>query len=400
MRRLLVTLVAGAVLLVPAAPSGALSERAVARQLAAQMANAGATSGAFVSNLATGERIYSTKADASRIPASVEKLYTSVATLSRMGATGTLRTTALATDDLSLNGTLDGDLYLRGGGDPLLSNARLEALAQDLADAGLSRVSGRVIGDETAFDRKRGVPSSGYEISADVAPLGALMLNRGYTGLSSPIYQSNPPVFAASALARQLRDAGVKVPAKGRSGETPATALALATRRSSPAATLVRLQNVPSDNYIAETLLKCLGATEERAGTTLRGARVVRRTAREELDVTPSVRDGSGLSRKNRTSPREVVQMLAQKFGDEAFFGSLAVAGVSGTLSTRLRSSVARGRCRGKTGTLRDVSNLAGYCRTTGGDTLAFSILMNRISPYSARGWQDKMVSAIARYDH
>lgn len=398
MRRTLLCLVFAAALLAPAAPAAALSKTGVARLLAREMAQAGASSGAAVVDLATGERIYSRRADTQRIPASVEKLYTSVATLSRLGDTGTLPTTALATVPLGLDGTLRGNLYLRGGGDPNLTTAQVEALAQDLADAGLSRVTGRVVGDDSAFDRRRGVPSAGYRISVDVAPLGALMLNRGRTGYSSPFYQSNPPAFAASALAEQLRDAGVKVAEAGRAGETPSGALAIATRDSSTVTSLLRLQNVPSDNYIAETLIKAVGMTDSRAGTTARGAAVVRRIARDELDARPRVTDGSGLSRNNRTSPREVTDLLALKLEDGAFFGSLAVAGVSGTLRGRLRSGVARGRCRGKTGTLSDVSNVAGYCRTTGGDTLAFAILMNRVSPYSAHGWQDRMVSAIARY--
>jgi len=398
MRRWSLCLLIAALLLVPAAPASALSKGGVARALAREMAYAGSASGAVVMDLATGERIYSRRADTQRIPASVEKLYTSVAALSQFGDAGRLDTTALSTRPLSLNGTLDGNLYLRGGGDPALSTARLETLAQALADAGLSRVTGRVIGDDSAFDRKRGVPSAGFRISVDVAPLGALMLNRGRTGYSSPFYQANPPAFAASALARQLRDAGVKVAERGRAGSTPPGALALAARRSPTMTSLLRLQNVPSDNYIAETLLKAVGMTDTRAGTTARGAAVVRRVAREELDLRPRVSDGSGLSRNNRTSPREVTDLLAQKFEDDAFFGSLSVAGVSGTLRNRLRSSSARGRCRGKTGTLSDVSNLAGYCLTGGGDTLAFAILMNRVSPYSAHGWQDRMVNAIARY--
>ncbi len=400
MRRPLLIVLTLSLLLGGAPAASALSKAGVARRLASEMAHAGSRSGAFVVDLATGEPVYARRATTRRIPASVEKLYTTVATLSELGPAGTLRTSALSTRSVSLDGTLDGNLYLRGEGDPTLTTARLEVLAQDLADAGLSRITGHVVGDDTAFDSRRGVPSAGFRVSADVAPLGALMLNRGLTGRSSPYYQADPAAFAAAALARQLRDAGVRVSAAGRAGKTPSGALALATRRSPTATNLVRLQNVPSDNYIAETLIKALGMTETRAGTTASGAAVVRRVAREDLGTHPSVADGSGLSRLNRTSPRDVAELLSESFDDKAFFGSLAVAGVSGTLAHRLRSSVARGRCRGKTGTLSDVSNVSGYCLTTGGDTLAFSILMNGVSPYLAHGWQDSMVSAIAAYGH
>jgi serine-type D-Ala-D-Ala carboxypeptidase/endopeptidase (penicillin-binding protein 4) len=84
--------------------------------------------------------------------------------------------------------------------------------------------------------------------------------------------------------------------------------------------------------------------------------------------------------------------------GDPLFRGSLAVAGRSGTLARRLRSGPARDRCQGKTGTLASVSSLVGYCRSIGGDTIAFAFLMNGVNPYGAHGLQDRMVSALARY--
>jgi D-alanyl-D-alanine carboxypeptidase/D-alanyl-D-alanine-endopeptidase (penicillin-binding protein 4) len=93
-----------------------------------------------------------------------------------------------------------------------------------------------------------------------------------------------------------------------------------------------------------------------------------------------------------------LLQQMRERDEGAALWDSLAVAGRSGTLADRLRSSVARDRCRGKTGTLHDVSNLAGYCTTTGGDTVAFAILMNSVWPPAAHRLQDHMVSAIARY--
>ncbi len=390
------SLLAALLALVLGAPAAsAMSQRTLAGKLARLMALAGSSSGASVEDLATQDALFTVRASTPRVPASNEKLYTSTAALSTLGEAGTLKTTALATVPLSLNGTLDGDLYLRGEGDPTLTTARLEVLAQDLADAGLARVTGHVVGDDSAFDSRRGPPSEGYRPSVDVAPLGALMVNRGYdTGR----YQANPPAFAASVLARQLRDAGVKLSVKGRAGTTPAGALALATRSSPTVTSLLKAMNVPSDNYIAEMLLKAVGMTDERAGTTARGAAVAEDVAADELDAHPQIVDGSGLSRSDRTSPRDIVALLGAKFEDPAFYGSLAVMGVSGTLQDRLRTSVARRRCRGKTGTLSDVSALSGYCRTTGGDTVAFSILMNRVNVYAAHRIQDRMVSVIARY--
>jgi D-alanyl-D-alanine carboxypeptidase/D-alanyl-D-alanine-endopeptidase (penicillin-binding protein 4) len=378
------------------APSAhALSGEKLERKLAAQMKQAGSASGAYVEDLTTGEQLYALRGGTPRVPASNEKLWTSLAALRELGEAGTLRTTALATRSLTLDGTLRGNLYLRGEGDPTLSRARLEALAQDLREAGLTRVTGHVVGDESVFDTRRGPPSEGYRPSVDVAPLGALMVGRGF---DRGRYQANPPAFAASVLARQLRDAGVRVPIRGRAGSTPAGALALATRRSPTVTLLLEAMNVPSDNYIAEMLLKAIGRRGDRRGTTARGAATVERIADEELGADPEIVDGSGLSRGDRSTPRELVTLLEAMFDEPAFYGSLAVMGRTGTLEDRLRRSYARGRCRGKTGTLSDVSALSGYCRTRGGDIVAFSILMNRVNIYGARDLQDRMVSIISRF--
>ena len=80
----------------------------------------------------------------------------------------------------------------------------------------------------------------------------------------------------------------------------------------------------------------------------------------------------------------------------DSFFASLAVAGRDGTLSDRMRGGPARNRCRGKTGTLSNVSALSGYCTARSGDVYAFSILMNGVYPTGARQLQDRMAQAIA----
>lgn len=392
LRRLAPPLLAALVLVVGAPEAFAIGERTLTRKLGVQMKRAAPASGAYVKNLTTGERIYRLRAQRERIPASNEKLWTTVAALERFGEDGVLRTTALATRSLSLDGTLPGNLYLRGEGDPTLSTARLEVLAQDLADAGLARVRGRVIGDETAFDARRGPVTKG--IGSDVGgPLGALILDRGASGAA------DPAAFAAEVLARQLRDAGVKVSVDARSGRTPPGAQALGVARSPSVRTLVQAMNVPSDNYLAEMLLKAVAVTDGARATTRRGAAYASRVAEDVYGVTPEIVDGSGLSRRDRATPRDLVSLLGQLFEVDAFFRSLAVMGISGTLDDRLDSSTARGRCRGKTGTLRDVSTLSGYCETVGGDTVVFSIMMNRTDVTGARSVQDRMVDLIARLD-
>jgi D-alanyl-D-alanine carboxypeptidase/D-alanyl-D-alanine-endopeptidase (penicillin-binding protein 4) len=148
-------------------------------------------------------------------------------------------------------------------------------------------------------------------------------------------------------------------------------------------------------------LLKGLGARFGGRGSSQAGAAVVRGTL-GNLGVRPQrVVDGSGLSHGDRTTPRTVVRLLDQLDRSTtlapAFRGSLGVACRSGTLGGRMCSTAASGRCRGKTGTLSNVSALSGYCDLSD-RVIAFSIIMNNVSVTGARSLQDRMAAAIARY--
>ena len=97
--------------------------------------------------------------------------------------------------------------------------------------------------------------------------------------------------------------------------------------------------------------------------------------------------------------PSQVVSLLRQQAANAPFRNSLATAGQTGTLVDEMNGTFAQGRCRGKTGTLHDVSNLVGYCEARDGHTLAYALLMNGIVPDYAHPIQDNMVVAIAKYD-
>ena len=163
-------------------------------------------------------------------------------------------------------------------------------------------------------------------------------------------------------------------------------------------ATLVHLTNTPLDNFFAETLLKDLGARYGGGGTTSAGAAVVRSVIAQHFGLHPRLQDGSGLSRYDRTTPYDVVSLLRQQAGNPRFTNSLAIAGETGTLKYEMQGTYAQSRCRGKTGTLTDASNLVGYCRARDGHLLAFALLMNSINPDYAHPIQDRMVEAIAGY--
>jgi serine-type D-Ala-D-Ala carboxypeptidase/endopeptidase (penicillin-binding protein 4) len=167
---------------------------------------------------------------------------------------------------------------------------------------------------------------------------------------------------------------------------------------SSPSmADVVRLTNRPSDNYLAESLVKGLGAKFGGGGSTASGASVVEQTVSRD-GANPQVVDGSGLSRADQTSPHDIVRVLdgiRDDPGGSAFRASLPVAARSGTLHDRMRGTAAAGRCQAKTGTLSDVSALAGYCRASSGHDIVFAVMMNRAGVTAARNQQDRFAASL-----
>ena len=399
-------------MLVPAAAT-AQDRGLMVKRLTSQMRLAGGYASAYVADLSgsSAEPVFRWREHTSRILASNTKLFTTTAALERFGTDGTLGTEVLGTGELDSEGVYRGSLYLRGGGDPTFGSRRFTtrsygggATVQDLAaaldEAGIQRVTGRVYGDESAFDSLRGGPDSGYGVSIWVGPLSGLSYNRGLFTEGGQGFQANPPAFAAARLDDALEARHIPVRLKPRPGLTPAGAAVLASVDSPPMSRLIRLTNKPSDNFFAETLLKDLAHQAGGAGTTARGAAIATRFARR-LGARPRLVDGSGLARGDRASPFSIVKLLtAMRAGDDAdvFADSLSIAGSDGTLFDRMRSGPAHRRCIGKTGTLSNVSALSGYCETRGGNTYAYSILMNGVYPIGARRLQDRMLQAIARY--
>jgi D-alanyl-D-alanine carboxypeptidase/D-alanyl-D-alanine-endopeptidase (penicillin-binding protein 4) len=367
------------------------------RVLAREMALAGSGSGAYVIDLDTGTQLFADDPDVQRIPASVNKLFTTATALQRFGPEYTLTTEVLAATAPDDFGVVAGNLYLRGGGDPMFSSANARALAGRLASDGLTEVTGRVIGDESVWDGLRGGPASSYRTSSWVGPLSALSVDRG---VANRRWQTDPPRTAAGIFERALERAGIFVRRSARAGVTPPEATALANWTSPTVDRIAAATNTPSDNFLAESLIKALGAAFGLRGSTAAGATVVRATV-EKLGARPRIMDGSGLSRRDRTTPRDVVNVIAgmdRSDVAEAFASSLAVVGRTGTLRKRMRSTSASNRCHAKTGTLNYVSALAGYCDTTRGRRVAFAFLMNGVSVTWAHARQDRMTVALARY--
>lgn len=379
-------------------------------QLDRQLGIGGPGASALVYDITANRTLIARHAGELHPPASVEKLYTSTTALKLMGPNARMRTEVLGTGHL-VDGVWHGNLYLRGGGDPTFGSrgfivshyggrgASISTLIHKLVHAdGIREVTGDIEGDESYFDAKIGDPSSGYGFDVWLGGrLSALAFNRGYVGGMSGVHA--PAEYSALRLELGLKHAGVRV--KGHSGAalTPRSARRLAVVRSPKLSELLHLMLPPSDNYFAETLVKDIGARFGGAGTTSAGAAVVRATI-GSLGIHPHVVDGSGLSRSDLTSPEQVVRLLRRISATKAgsvLRGALAVPGI-GTLEHRMTGTVAEGRCEAKTGTLEEVSNIAGYCTALGGHLLAFAFFDDGMELEKAHTIQDAMVEAVAGY--
>jgi D-alanyl-D-alanine carboxypeptidase/D-alanyl-D-alanine-endopeptidase (penicillin-binding protein 4) len=413
---LLLSLLFGACGLGAIGPSiaGATGELAgLQSDLSNQLSLAGPHDGAYVYDITARQALFSERATTSRPPASVEKLFTATGALARFGPAARLTTSVSGVGHLAPGGVWEGDIYLRGEGDPTFGSsafirsayggrgASVSTLAQQLQHvAGIHRITGSVLGDESYLDSLRGEPSSGYGPDPFLeGTLSGLAFDRGARGQERGRHA--PAAYAARKLWAALKSIGVKIAGRSGAAATPAGSLPLARVQSPTVAQLIGLMLPPSDNFFAETLLKGIGARFGGAGTTAAGAATVSQTLAGLLGIHPRVVDGSGLSPANRTSPYEVASLLVQlapSSTGQLLRESLAVAGRTGTLKRRMRNTGAAGRCRGKTGTLTGVSNLVGYCQSAGGHLLAFAIFTDAITTSAAHTFQDHIAITIANY--
>ena len=397
-----------------AASSAARALDALRHALGTELRAAGGNNSAVVVDTTTGQTLYSVAPDAPRLPASVNKLFTTSAALLEYGPETTLETAVLGTGSLAPGGVWNGTLYLRGGGDPTFggaafdhaayrTGATVQQLAESVRAAGIVRVDGPIVGDGTLFDSLRGTAATAFDPDTELeGQLGGLTYDAGFTNPRETALQPRPALFATQAFVAALRAAGVRVPASTSvfTGSAPSGASLVAEVPSPTIATLIQLTNAPSDNFFAETLLKDLGAAFGAGGTTAAGAAVVTSTVAATYHVRPRLDDGSGLSRFDRTTAAQIVSLLGQQAADQPFVDSLAVAGMTGTMQDEMLGTPAVGNCRGKTGTLSDVADLVGYCTSGDGDQLVFAFLENSVANADlGHLTEDAMGAKLAEYN-
>ena len=375
---------------VAAGPAGI--EPKLAKALTAPSLSLGRTA-ALAVDVSTGTIVFAHNESLPVAPASNEKIPVSWAALTRLGVGYRFHTEVYGVGTRA-GATWDGDLILKGFGDPTLSTSDLDRLAATIRGRGIRSVSGRILGDESFYDTKRG--AAGWKVSfvgGETPPLSALVVDRaqGWPALS-------PPLLAARALRDALVRRGVPVGGRPGRGSSPEAAVSLASDVSDPLSEIVRRMNHESDNFYAEMLLKQLLAVTGEVGTSAGGGRLVVATMRDAGIPVEGVRllDGSGLSSLDRLTAEALVGVIRAGATDPAiraaFVDSLAVAGISGTLSERLPTL--RGQVKGKTGTTDRACTLSGLIR----GTVAFAVLENGnpVSSVAARTAQDRFVTILA----
>lgn len=354
------------------------------------------------------------RADTPRIPALTMKLVTSAGALLQFGPDHRFTTRLLAAEETALAGrTLVGKVYLQGAGDPVLATrsyagrylggrgTSISDLARPVRAKGIRLIRGPIIADEHLFDARRLGPRWPSYYRAYASPLSALVTNQNYSGNARAAYVSSPAIAAAQRMKAALKGLGVSQVGGLTVGVTPPSARPIGSASSPPLASILRAMNLESDNFIAETLAKDVGAYGAGHGTTAAGVgrTAALLTARGVLGEGDRLVDGSGLSRENRLAASSLVRLIADA-DEDATWGSALIAslaqGGQGTLIRRFVSGPATKRVRAKTGYLNGVSAMAGRVVSRGGERYAFALLMNSADITGARATQDRVVTLLA----
>jgi D-alanyl-D-alanine carboxypeptidase/D-alanyl-D-alanine-endopeptidase (penicillin-binding protein 4) len=354
------------------------------------------------------------KPDTPRRPASTLKILTAASALLALSPNFRFETRLYAGVNTTQNGAvLTGPLYLKGYGDPTLSTPQyarrylhgyggnLGRLATPLRAAGVRVVRGPLVVDETIFDTIRRGPTWPARYTTECQPLSGISVNQSYLGEQRGRYVKSPSRAAGNRLRIAWKRLGIVHRGTVRTGRAPAQGRLIATATSPPLRVITGLMLPSSDNYLAEMLVKNVGAYTRGTGSTAAGSAAATSLLSGKGLLRPSDRlvDGSGLALDNRLTATSLVRVLAAAEAEPSWGSTLIDSlprGGEGTLRRRLLDPVVRSRVRAKTGYLDRTSTLAGIVEGRSGIRYAFAILMNQGSISGAKATQDRLVTLLA----
>lgn len=377
--------------------------------------------GSCVSVAVDDRPVSARNADVEVIPASTLKLLVAGVALEELTPEYVFTTDLVASP--AVDGVIDGDAFLVGGGDPVLSafdfpfpdgdrpavTTPLEALADAVVAAGITRIRGSVVGDASRYDDVTTNPEWGPGVAlADAGPIAGLVANDGQA-IGRFGRQADAGEAAARELVRLLRDRGVQVFNGSRSGPAPGDGPVLASVTSPPLEDIVADMLTRSDNDTAEMLVKEIGLVAGNGGSTEAGLAVIESSLVSWGVSTEGVElvDGSGLSATNRLTCDTLLGVVQHLRGSAAVAG-LPVAGRTGTLAFDLVGTTVEGSLAAKTGTLTnppadqdppEVKGLAGYLPVDNGETISFVIVLNGPGYVTVDGYAPHWSALVERLD-
>ncbi len=373
-----------------------------------------------------GRMVASKNADTVVIPASNTKNLIAAVALDALGPDFTYTTRVVG--PAPVGGVVAGDVYLVGGGDPLLSGdwyatsnlerfpvfnaTSLDSLAREVAASGVTTIQGSVQGDASRYDDEYYIDSWGLDVAGiEAGPYDALMANDSRI-FGAEQRSEQPDLAAAEEFVRILGEQGVAVTGGAGRGTAPSSLGELAAIQSAPLPAIVAEMLTNSDNNTAEMLLKELGHARAGSGTRAAGVDAVLATLDDwGIDTTGLViGDGSGLGLDNRVTCTTMLEVLQHVGYDSPVGEGLAIGGETGTLVDAFTDSPVAGRIRGKTGTLMNipfdqdppaVKALSGYLPVDGGEAIEYVLILNggMITEQSEyRPVWDELVTALTSY--
>lgn len=326
------------------------------------------------------------------IPASITKLVTSAIALHYLG-TGYEFKTVLYTDDSNINdGVINGNLYIKGYGDPEFDTADLFTLIKKFLALNITEITGNIVYDDTYLDKEYFGLADYYsgDTSFQYWPfVNALCIDRNAS-------RTNPSESIANTLEYEFQGKSIKLGGIIVAGTTPDSPKEIARIGHNMAEVLANM-NKPSDNHYAITIFKVVGAVQDSPpGTLTKGADAVVKLftnigiSRNEYEFL----EGSGLTRFNYTTSNVYIQLLKYMFDDvksfDVFYSSLPVAGVDGTLKKRMIGTEAMYNIHAKTGSINGVSTLTGYAISRDNELMIFYIAMNGFKGANWAPYRDK----------
>ena len=410
-------------------------------------------------------------ADVSMNPASTMKLVTTYAALEMLGPTHQWKT-EFYTDGTLNNGILQGNLYLKGGGDPKLNMEKLWLLMRDLRANGVQQVTGDLVLDRNFFNQPQ-LPvfnddgndknkpflvkpdsllvnlkalrfvarNDGGKVLISVEPpIASIKIDNQVKAVNAkqctgdvrynPVPQADGSVlvtvsgqladgcnsqtylslldhatYTAGAVRAIWKELGGSIQGQDRQASVPKNSKLLARAFSPDLAEIIRDINKYSNNTMAQQLFLSLGAQfrNDADGDDAKAAqRVVRQWLAKKGITAPHLvmENGSGLSRAERVSAREMAQMLQAAWQSPyaaEFISSMPIAGKDGTMRKRLKTTAMNGQAHIKTGTLNTVRAISGFSRDSNGNTWAVVAILNDPRPWGASAILDQVLLDLYR---